>query len=123
MLQAIVSTLLAHQTGIWHKWEATPETYYPLEVGPIRRELKLAVMRNELFYNNLPPNTLILEYESLFQEETIIRLCQYLDVEISINSKILSMLKWEENKLTDYRKIPNWTVINEFLGNDRTGWL
>jgi len=134
-LQAIVSALIARQTGIWHADEKkdgyNPELA-PLSLDAIRESLDAALSLHRLYQEMIArkpaPSRMDMTYEELFTPDvqkniaTLHRIQEFLEVEPYINDKIITLLTPAESKLnTSYSIVPNAQQSSKLSATQRTG--
>jgi hypothetical protein len=142
ILQSVVSTMIADQTGLWKMWEMdrTFQEYYK-ELKPISiSEIQSDILGIEMQLDNIErkldsrPKGTVLKfiYEDLFfipleqQKRQIEAIWPFLDLPPLRDERIeyyLSPEKVKINSLETYHMIPNGQEIEDKCGNDRTGWL
>jgi uncharacterized small protein (DUF1192 family) len=142
LLQAVVSGLIAEQTGLWHRWDTNRpvESHYaglePLEVADVRtrvRELADEIQRLEAAIDRRSDGRAhSLLYEELFfaepaeQGRTIRALWSFLGVDPIDSDRIDYFLRPERSKLNSqatYRLLPNADDVERACGSDATGHL
>ncbi len=142
LLQAVVSVLIAHQTGLWKKWDMTKPIaeYYrqiqPLDIPDIQRrvrELKQHLNYLEAVLDQRINNAVVkLTYEDLFfaplaqQHAQIAALWQVLALPPLAPERYQYYLQPEAVKINStptYAWLSNAHTINHQCGNDVTGWL
>lgn len=142
VLQAVVSVLIAEQTGLWHRWDTNRPlgTYYaelrPLEVAEVRsrvQELAQHLQRLEtVLERRAAGRTRWIVYEELFfaepaeQNRAIQALWSFLDLDPIASDRIDYFLRPERSKLNSpatYRLLPNADDIEDECGDDTTGHL
>ena len=142
VLQAVVSNLIAEQTGLWHRWDMNRplDTYYadlrPLDVAEVRtrvEELASHLDRLEAAIERRNDGrTHTLFYEDLFyaepaaQKGAIGALWAFLDLDPIESDRIDYFLRPKRSKLNSpatYRMLPNAREIEEECGDDVTGHL
>ena len=142
LLKAVVSGLIAEQTGLWSAAEAeAPVLDYYSGLEPISIEEtagRLAYERSMIdFYaellSHLPASSCFnLFYEDVFlgpaaeQQAQLARLFEFIDVEpvpADAADRWLSPARARLNSEETYGRVPNLREIDEALGNDETGRL
>jgi hypothetical protein len=142
LLQAVVSVLIAEQTGLWHHWDMDRplETYYaglrPLEIAEVRtrvQELAEHLERLEaVIERRTDGRTHTIVYEELFfagraeQRHAIQALWQFLGVDPITADRVDYFLRPARSKLNSpatYRLLPNAEEIERECGADATGHL
>jgi len=142
ILQSVVSTLIADQTGLWKMWEMdrTFGEYYkelkPLDISVIQSDtqgIEMQLDNIERRLDNRPKDTVLkFVYEDLYfspveqQKQQIEAIWPFLGLPPLRDERIkyyLSPEKVKINSLETYRMIPNGNEVEEQCGNDRTGWL
>ncbi len=142
ILQSVVSTMIADQSGLWKKWEMRQSLaeYYqnlkPLDIDEIQRDAmgidqQLDGIERQL--DQRPVETVLkFVYEELYFCPVLERRMQveaiwaFLGVPTLSDDRIEFYLSPEKVKINSkdiYRLIPNVDVIEATCGNDRTGWL
>lgn len=141
-LQAIVSVLVAEQTGLWHKWDAAGpvESYYrnigPLDADEVRERVRglsrhIANCESALATRG-DGRSLTLVYEDLFfaperaQATLMAGIWAFLGLPAMNSERISYFLRPESTKLYPlgrYDFLPNAQEINDRCGGDETGWL
>ncbi len=136
-LQAIVSALIAQQTGVWHadeKRSGNVPRLQPLPLDVIGQQLEAARSLQRLYQGMIarkPPQARMdITYEELFTPDVdgnVERLCDvqdFLGVEPYVNDRVITLLTPGESKLnTDYAIVPNARQIEEAFGSEETGRL
>lgn len=141
-LQAVVSVLIAEQTGLWHLWDMDRpfETYYaelrPLDIAEVRtrvHELAHHLHRLEaVIERRTDGRTHKIVYEELFfaepaeQNRAIEALWAFLELDPITSDPIDYFLRPERSKLNSpatYRLLPNADEIEDECGDDTTGHL
>jgi hypothetical protein len=128
LLQAIVSVLIAEQRQLWKKWEMIKPLigYYqnllPLDVHDVQRRLQ-ALKKHLGFFKSvidqLPERKAIkLSHEDLYFAATAIQFAQITAIWDFLR---IAPIPWEQAQLTVF--LPNASEIQQFCGNDVTGWL
>lgn len=142
VLQAVVSNMVAEQTGLWHRWDTCrpPETFYtdlqPLDLGELRTRL------DEMAQHLRHLETIIdrrrdrrihkIVYEEFFfadpvqQRTAIDTLWAFLELDPITSGQIDYFLRPERSRLnsaTTYRQLPNADQIESTCGDDETGHL
>jgi hypothetical protein len=142
VLEAVVSVLIAEQTGLWHRWDMNRPhgTYYgdlrPLDIAEVRtrvHELAQHLRRLETVIEQRRDgraNKIV--YEELFfaepakQSRAIEALWRFLELDPITSDRIDYFLRPERSKLNSsatYRLLPNADAIEEECGDDATGHL
>ncbi len=143
-LQAVVSGFVAEQTGVWKKWDATPDTARRYkEMAPIdlqELESRLSYMKElRRFYSGVlarkpKQRHMALIYEDLYtddfevQREIIARIYTFLDLDMGPVDKdrLRYYLTPKDSKINSretYALIPNVDEINRTFGCEETGFL
>jgi len=142
ILQATVSNFMARQTHIWHRRVSSPrnpkavEGLQPLSIPKMKTAMK-TLLKNQKKYikalNRRPETSFLhLYYEDLFTDnvrqnkERVSKVFDFLGLEMPETNKILVFLNPEKAKMNSadtYNMVPNIREIEEYLGNDETGWL
>jgi hypothetical protein len=142
LLQSVVSVLIAEQTHLWKKWEMTKplEEYYqdlqPLDIQDVQQrvtDLKHRLDFFESFIDTRSKDEVIkLTYEDFFfseasqqklQIDAIWKLLKIAALELEYYQYYLQPEAVKINSATTYAFLPNATEIQEYCGNDVTGWL
>jgi len=142
LLQSVVSVLIAEQTHLWKKWEMTKplEEYYlglqPLDIQDIQQrvtDLKQRLNFFESFIDTRSKDDVIkLTYEDFFfseasqqkwQIDAIWKLLKIATLESEYYQYYLQPEAVKINSAATYAFLPNATEIQEYCGNDVTGWL
>ena len=142
LLQSVVSVLIVEQTQLWKKWEMTRplEDYYrnlrPLDVYNIQQrvtDLKQHLDFFESVIDALPDNAAIkLTYEALYfapaarrnaQIAAIWNFLRIAPLELEQLQYYLQPEAVKINSAATYDFVPNAHDIQQFCGNDVTGWL
>ena len=142
LLQAVVSVLIAEQTGVWKKWEMTRplEEHYrdlrPLDTDEVRE--RIGVLREQLAYyetivDALPSGSAMkLVYEELYyappaeRERQVDRIWDWLDLPSIDPEPIRRYLDPDSARINSdatYALLPNARRIDALCGCDETGWL
>lgn len=142
VLQAVVSVLVAEQTGLWHKRDAKGpvESYYgnarPLDVDEVRERVR-ALSRHITSCESVVAarddgRSLTLVYEDLFfatdraQATLMAGIWAFLGLSAMESERIRYFLRPASTKLSPQRRydfLPNAQEINNRCGSDDTGWL
>jgi|GEM_PF-1747017 len=142
LLQSVVSVLIAEQTQLWKKWEMTKplEEYYrniqPLDVHDIQQRVTYLKERLDFFESVIdarPEDTAIkLTYESIYfappvqRDAQIAAIWNFLKIAPIESAQLQYYLRPEEVKINSaetYAMVPNAQDVQQFCGNDVTGWL
>jgi hypothetical protein len=142
VLQAVVSNLIAEQTGLWHRWDVNRrlDTYYaelkPVDIAEVRtrvQELSRHLDRiDAVIERQTGARIRKLLYEDLFfaepaeQKRAVDALWTFLDVAPIASERIDYFLRPERSKLNapeTYRRLPNADEIEAECGDDVTGHL
>ncbi len=143
LLQSVVSTMLAVQTGVWKMWDTQRPIaeYYgalkPLNISEIQlviRETEKQLANIERRLDHRPQETVLkFVYEDLYftslahQKRQIETIWPFLQLPTLANNErieyYLSPKKVKINSVARYRMIPNAQEIEDTCGNDQTGWL
>jgi hypothetical protein len=142
VLQAVVSVLIAEQTGLWHRWDMDRplDTYYdalrPIDIGEVQsrvRELAQHIQRLEtVIERRTDGRAHTIVYEELFfarpaeQSHAIRGLWRFLALDPIASDRIDYFLRPEQSKLNSpatYRLLPNADEIERECGDDATGHL
>lgn len=142
ILQAVVSVLIAKQTMLWKKWEMTKplEEYYrdlqPLDIQDVRR--RVTALKDHLdFFESIigtrsSNEVMKLTYEDLYFSEisqqnlqisAVWKLLAIAPLEVEQYQYYLQPESVKINSAATYAFLPNAREIQEFCGNDVTGWL
>jgi hypothetical protein len=142
VLQAVVSVLIAEQTGLWHSWDMDRPlgSYYaelrPLDIAEVRarvQELAQHLRRMEaVIERRTDRRTHTIVYEELFFAEPTEQSCaiqvlwHFLELGPITSDRIDYFLRPERSKLNSpatYRLLPNADEIEDECGHDATGHL
>jgi hypothetical protein len=143
ILRAVVSNMIAEQTGVWHRWDNMPrpiDTYYAelrlLDIPDIRTRVNVLAQHVQLVDTMVEQRTdgriHRVVYEELFfaepaeQDRAIQSLWQFLELDPIPSDRIDYFLRPERSKLNSlatYRLLPNADQIENECGNDQTGHL
>lgn len=145
ILKAVVSVLIAEQTGVWQKLDLndkTAEAYRqikPLKIdgrGGIEnriKELKEHLRRWETILSQKPADSWMkVSYEELYCSgltssfSCVQSIFRFLELETPEREKLLPYLdprKQQINDLVTYQLVPNIDEINRRFGNSETGFL
>ena len=142
MLQAVVSHLIAEQTGVWHISDLNPEAELryrhlaPLSLEEIALRLKWQT-RLQTYYRQVvlqrpDKERMLLFYEDFYCDDpnknraalrSVFRFLGVLMPEIAGSDAFLSPRIAKINNKSRYRLVPNAEQINTRFGNDGVGWL
>jgi hypothetical protein len=142
LLQAVVSVLIAEQTGLWHRWDMDRPfgSYYaelrPLDIEEVRtrvRDLSEHLQRLDAVIGRRADGRIHkIVYEELFfaepaeQNRAVEALWAFLDLDSITSDRIAYFLRPERSKLNSpatYRLVPNADEIEDECGDDTTGHL
>lgn len=142
ILQSVVSVLIAEQTHLWKKWEMTKplEEYYrhlqPLNIRDIQQRVTDLKHGLDFFESIIDRRSkdegIKLMYEDLYFAETsqqkqkidtIWKLLKIAPLELDHYQYYLQPDAVKINSAATYAFLPNAGEIQEYCGNDVTGWL
>jgi LPS sulfotransferase NodH len=142
LLQSVVSVLIAEQTQLWKKWEMTKplEEYYlnlqPLDIHDIQQRVTALKHHLDFFESIIDTRSsdevIKLVYEDLYFAETsqqkrqidaIWKLLKIASLELGHYQYYLRSDTVKINSAATYAFLPNAREIQEYCGNDVTGWL
>jgi len=143
LLKMVVSTMISHQTGVWHKERLTRplEEHYgglsALPIEEVRERLELlsdSVKWCDALLRERPSeSTFWIAYEEFYfsdlpeQVERLKELWEFVGVDpIPEDEDVLYFLRPERSKLnsaTTYAMVPNIKEVEEACGSDESGWL
>jgi hypothetical protein len=142
ILQSVVSTMIADQTGLWKMWEMVKakEDYFqklqPLDILEIQRDVhdinqQLNEIEGQL--DQRPAQTVVkFVYEDLYfsppaeQRRQIDTIWPFLGLSALEDERIRYYLSPEKVKINSketYRLVPNIQEIEDQCGSNQTGWL
>ena len=142
LLQSVVSVLIAKQTQVWKKWEMIKplEDYYqrlqPLDVHEIQLRVNSLKQHLDFFESVLNASAegraVKLTYEDLYfatpvqRDAQIAAIWEFLRIAPLQSQQMQYYLQPETVKIDSspsYAFLPNAHEIQQFCGNDATGWL
>ena len=142
LLQSVVSVLIAEQAHLWKKWEMVKplEEYYrnlqPLDVADIQQRIRYLKDHLDFFEGILDTRSareaIKLTYEELYfasathRERLMDDIWKLLEVMPLAQESYQNYFQPETAKINSaetYSFIPNAEEIQQFCGNDETGWL
>ena len=142
LLQSVVSVLIATQTRVWKKWEMIKplEDYYrglqPLDVHEIQRSVNSLKQHLDFFESVIDElaagRAIKLTYEDLYFANPVNRNTQiaaiwdFLGIAHLRSEQMQYYLQPEAVKINSnmtYAFLPKAHEIQQFCGNDATGWL
>jgi len=134
--------LIAEQTHLWKKWEMTKplHEYYkdlnPLDIRDIQERVKDLKHRLDFFESIIDTRSrdevIKLTYEDFYFSETsqqeqqidaIWKLLRIASLELEQYQYFLQPEAVKINSAATYALLPNANEIQEYCGNDMTGWL
>ena len=142
ILQAVISNLIAEQTGLWHRWDTNRplDTYYaelrPLDIAEVRTRVAGLAQHLGLLETMIEGRTgrriHRIVYEELFfaepapQARAVKALWEFLGLDPITSDQIDYFLRPERSKLNStamYRLLPNADEVEDECGGDTTGHL
>lgn len=142
LLQSIVSVLIAEQTHLWKKWEMIKplEEYYrdlqPLDIADIEQRIRYLKAHLDFFEGVIDTRSareaIKLTYEELYfassaqRDRLMYDIWNLLEVMPLAHESYQNYFQPETAKINSvetYSFLPNIREIQQFCGNDETGWL
>ena len=143
LLKTVVSYMISHQTGIWHREKMTKslEAHYAglslLPIDEVRE--RLAILSESLTWcdsivsERSSQSTFWIAYEGFYlksldeQRERLSALWEFVGVDpLPEDEEVLYFLRPERSKLnspTTYAMVPNIQEVERECGSDEFGWL